>query len=469
MTEANNVHPSEVGLAVAAATPILSKKEQAKLANIIGFFRDAADAAFPVQGLEVMTDPSRDVLTERMEALKGGALVAQRARLEADPYFRHPIPYILIFRQRDDGGLEFFIYQRTKLIGEDLLAGNHSVGLGGHPEAPCIRFHPDWSFNLTESLMACVVEELDEEVTFNGLSFSDYSETGGLFTYGHEGFLRDDSNKVGLQHIGIVYTIGLPANVEVECIEDELVTVGFRTLEELGGDLELPAENSLYDFENWSRICLLSTIERIEATKAAEAVDALFVQEEGFTEAEFEVVLEPGEELKAPRGETAFVAHVDELPFLPPAGDEPATMGTSDIGRGLTNPVLHFTVPEDVTGMTRGEDGVLYFELDPADPDPQTTLNELEAIYHEVIRPAPVAVYEDTAAVADTNIGSFAQTILQQATEDDTAGEVVYMAVPVNPAPETAVLTELHREVGITDDQMKRGVDELTRISDSVQ
>ena len=406
MSEANNVHPSEIGLAVAATIPVLSKKEQAKLANILGFFRDAADAVFPVQGFEVVSDPSVDVLLERMEALKPGTLVAQRARLEADPHFRHPIPYILIFRQRDDGSLEFFVYQRTKLIGEDLLGQKFSIALGGHPEVESIRFHADGSFNTPESLMSCLVTELDEEATFNGMSFSDYTETGGLYTFSHEGFIRDDSDKVGLQHIGIVYTIGLPAGVEVECKEEELITVGFRTLEELDTDLELPEVNAQYDFENWSKLCIRSYVERIEATKAAEAVDALFLAESGHDEAGGGVDLV---ELETPMcGENPHMIHMDELPFLPPAGDEPATLGGG-------------TYSTDITSKAEC---------------------------------APIGV-----AVAGTGgvMNAFAQELLGQ------------LATPVDPSGETAVLTELHREIGVSDDQMKRGVEELVRISDSVQ
>lgn len=564
MSEQENLHPSEVGLAVAEAIPALSKKEQAKLANIIGFFRDAADAAFPVQGFEVMTDPTADVLRERLEALKPGTLVAQRARFESDPTLRHPIPYIILFRQREDGSLEFFVYQRTKLIGEDLLGQKFSVALGGHPEAPSIRFHPDWSFDTTQSLMACLVSELDEEVTINGMKFTDYSETGGLFTYAHEGFLRDDSDKVGLQHIGVVYTIGLPAGTEVECIEEELITVGFRTLEELAADLELPEVNAIYDFENWSKICIRSWVERIELAKAAEATDAMFLAEEGNeipTEAE-------AEEAVRLRGQSDKFIHMDEMPYM--------AVAEGDIGRGLTEPVMQFTVPEDVPGMVRAEDGVLYFTVDPADPDPQATINQLTAIYHETIRPAPVVEGVDTAepiadiaSLAQFNLGvaepiseelyalhkehgvdlktlelgefeefvqrngsvfysgqithpvsgakelnihilvddidplntvklvreqlvadwagatepltngvkvdlaPFAKDILEQSDRPLSAGPngdwKPYNPVEVDPSAETKVLTEAHREIGTTDEQMQTAVTELVRISDSVQ
>ena len=541
MSEAN-VHPSEVGLTT--DVPELSKKEKAKLANIIGFFRDAADAAFPVQGYEAMTDPTRDVLRQRMEALKPGTLLAQRARLEADPHFRHPIPYILIHRQRADGSLELFVYQRTKLIGEDLLGQKFSVALGGHPEADSVRFHEDWSFNTGESLLACMVQELDEEATFNGMTFSEYAEAGNLYTYGHEAFIRDDSDAVGLQHIGIVFSVGLPEGVEVVCSEEELITVGFRTLEELEADLELPEENAIYDFENWSKLCIRAQIEIIDAAKAAAKVDAMFLEEHGADESAETVEGDIGRGLTAPvlhldeelylgeepdadhtwrqdqfeiaesgiamcdpedlpeigeitdehrarhraegvaledlvlpegaslfaRGELVFIQDSIEHPWegpkelhahvLPSDKDPIATL--AQVKAGLLEQWMD---PLNVEGMSRGEDGGLYFTIHPEDPDPQSTIKFLTDTYKETV----VGVHGvDTA---EAPVDQFAQAIISQL--EDTKGFVespkLYVGEPIDPSAETKVLTELHREVGTTDDQMKVAVDELTRISDSVQ
>lgn len=449
MSEANNVHPSEVGL---DTPPELSKKEKAKLANILGFFRDAAEAVFPVQGFEVMTDPARNVLLERMTALKPGTLVAQRARLEADSNFRHPIPYILIHRQRPDGSLEFFVYQRTKLIGEDLLGQKFSLALGGHPEIECIRFDADAQFDTEQSLLACLVSELDEEASFNGQSFTQYTEAGGLYTFAHDGFIRDDSDKVGLQHIAIVYAIGLPMDVEVVCLEEELITVGFRTLEELSADLELPEANALYDFENWSKLCIESYVTRIEATRAAEAVDAMFLAEHGHDTPEDVVG----------RGMQAAVVMMDEEPFVKEydAEDNQAwrqdQLESAEAAEGKLQ-----------EGLVRGADGVLYFTIDADDPDPATTITRLQEVYKETVRTAPEVIGLDTS---EASVDQFAKEVIAQVTSVERDGEgVLHVGTEVDPSPETRVLTELHREVGTTDAQMQDAVTELVRISDSVQ
>lgn len=525
MSEANNVHPSEVGL---VTPPVLSKKEQAKLANILGFFRDAAEEVFPVQGFEVMTDPTRNVLLERMIALRPGTLVAQRARLEADTNFRHPIPYILIHRQREDGSLEFFVYQRTKLIGEELLGQKFSLALGGHPEVPSIRFDEEAQFDTEQSLLACLVAELDEEASFGGQSFTEYTEGGGLYTFSHDGFLRDDSDKVGLQHIGIVYTIGLPMGVEVVCLEEELVTVGFRTLEELSADLELPEANAIYDFENWSKLCIRSWVERIEATKAAEAVDALFLSEQ-VVGGETVIHDEAGTYL---RGQRPEVTPIDELAFA----------AEGDIGRGLNTPqtlvdeeefvrvhadsqedqswrqeqledteamaamvealppeeplndatrMLYLehsgidldtlVLPDAVRLVSRGDMAFMVGEIlhpvdgskpisimvDPSDPNPLTT--------YEAIKVELLSQWDQgfSGVVTAETVDAFAQEIIDQADRPLSAGPngdwKPHNPEPVDPSAETKVLTEAHREIGVSDEQMKRGIDELVRISDEAQ
>lgn len=121
---------------------------------------------------------------------------------------------------------------------------------------------------------------------------------------------------------------------------------------------------------------------------------------------------------------------------------------------------MQFTVPEDVPGMVRGADNVLYFTIDPADPDPAATIEQLTAIWKETVKPAP-------------SVAAFAQELLDQADRPLSAGPngdwKPYDPAPVDPSAETKVLTEAHREIGTTDDQMKVAVDELVRISDEAQ
>lgn len=240
----HNMTPEDISL----VAPVVRGQEEvnAKDRLVLGFWRDAIDAEFPNQGFEYLADPLTDHLDERFERIKLDAVLTRRSRLESSSLFRHPIPYILIHRYNEAKGcIEFFIYQRTKAVGEQLLAGNHSLAGGGHPEANQMCFYPNMSLNVKESLLAVAVTELDEEFEFNGLSFSDLAKTTPI-TFTHDGFIRDDMNEVGKQHLGVVYSVGVPPHIDVVCKEAELITVGFRSLE------EILSPDSGFNFERWS-------------------------------------------------------------------------------------------------------------------------------------------------------------------------------------------------------------------------
>ncbi|MCO6704755.1 hypothetical protein [Streptomyces sp. CHB9.2] len=240
----HNMTPEDISL----VAPVVRGQEEvnAKDRLVLGFWRDAIDAEFPNQGFEYLADPLTDHLDERFERIKLDAVLTRRSRLESSSLFRHPIPYILIHRYNEAKGcIEFFIYQRTKAVGEQLLAGNHSLAGGGHPEANQMCFYPNMSLNVKESLLAVAVTELDEEFEFNGLSFSDLAKTTPI-TFTHDGFIRDDMNEVGKQHLGVVYSVGIPPHIDVVCKEAELITVGFRSLE------EILSPDSGFNFERWS-------------------------------------------------------------------------------------------------------------------------------------------------------------------------------------------------------------------------
>lgn len=231
---------------------------------VIGFWRDSIDAEFTVQGLEYHNDHTRDVLSERFERIKLDAVITRRRRLEESNLFRHPIPYALIHRYNEaKNQIEFFVYQRTKQVGEQLLAGNHSIGGGGHPEAQSMRFYPNWTLNAKEALISSLIDELDEEFIWGGKTFQELVRDTAI-TFSQEGFIRDDVNAVGQQHLGIVYSIGVPPHIDVECREAELLTVGWRTLEEIVD----PASG--FNLERWSYI-LADNLIRMAAEERAKA------------------------------------------------------------------------------------------------------------------------------------------------------------------------------------------------------
>lgn len=273
VAELGNVHPSEAGLAAPTVQPG-DEAVDSKDRLVIGYWRDAIDAEFTVQGLEYTADPLKDVMSERFDRIKLDMVMTRRRRLEESPLFRHPIPYVMIHRHNEaKNQIEFFIFQRSKKVGEQLLAGNHSIGAAGHPEAQSMRFYPNWTLNARDAMVASLIEEMDEELDFSGMTFQELIQNCPT-TFSHEGFIRDDANEVGKQHLGLVYSVGIPPHIEVTCKEEELITCGFYTLDEITD----PASG--FNLERWSYILADAYKRLIENDKAKAAEQAQFDEAE---------------------------------------------------------------------------------------------------------------------------------------------------------------------------------------------
>lgn len=222
-----------------------SKKEY-----ILGFERAIIDAMHPNQGVSEVSDDDTD-LALWSASLKNACIIQSRDLMEVNPNVRHPIPYLVLNQASPEDGMSFFVYQRGKGVGEERLLGNHSIGIGGHVNARSVQFNKAVDeVNVISSLLSGAVDELNQEVTVNGMTFVEYLEGGGIYNIMYCGFIRDDSNSVGQSHLGVLITIGLPHDVVVETAEPELLTVGFVPLSKLyAGDHE-------FDFENWSSMAI---------------------------------------------------------------------------------------------------------------------------------------------------------------------------------------------------------------------
>lgn len=355
-----NVHPSEAGLAAAVMPG--DEAVDAKDRLVIGFWRDAIDAEFTVQGLEYTADPEVDVLADRFERIKLDVVLTRRRHLENNPLFRHPIPYALLHRHNiEKNCLEFFIYQRTKLVGESKLAGNHSIGLGGHPEAPSMRFYPNWTLNVRDALLASLVDELEEEVEFSGMSFKELIQSRET-TFSHEGFIRDDANEVGKQHLGIVYSIGIPSDIEVTCKEAELITVGFRSLD------EITSADSGFNLERWSYILADAYKRQIEAATAQAALDA---------QANDEALRYREEAERLAQLPPVDMTEADALQYLNTSGFNLLEWKLEEGEKLVTRegrPFLDAVINHPMEGRK-----VVVIALDPADSDPVSTVTQIKA------------------------------------------------------------------------------------------
>ena len=150
-----------------------------------------------------------------------------RFEAEHDPAFKQLIPYALLV---SDG--KVLHYERGGTGGEARLVKKGSLGIGGH-----INQSDENVLALDQQgYSQFVLRELQEELIIEG-------EIENRVV----ALLNDDSNEVGLVHLGIVHRIHLRLG-RVQPREPDIVNPQFLTPEEL-----LSKRASL---ESWSQICL---------------------------------------------------------------------------------------------------------------------------------------------------------------------------------------------------------------------
>lgn len=194
-----------------------------------------------------------DLLQWTLDA-EGHAVMRRRRELEDDVTVAQILPYIQICFEHPDAAdpkdNEYFTYQRGKGVGEERLAGDWSIGVGGHIDQPDWKFDPlTKSLDLIETIAANIVRERGEELIIydeNGDEVIDTDAAGCLIEA--DGFIRDDSDAVGQVHLAVVLTLYLPWNWSVVCREPELIT-GQR-----GTAASILARG--LKFESWSQILL---------------------------------------------------------------------------------------------------------------------------------------------------------------------------------------------------------------------
>jgi predicted NUDIX family phosphoesterase len=149
-----------------------------------------------------------------------------RSEVEDDPSFKQIIPYV-VFRSH---GL-VFTYVRGQAGGEARLRRLRSLGVGGHVAEADAEGR-----GTIDAYEMALRRELDEEV--------DVRSPGRITRLG---LINDDSNPVGLVHLGVVHLFDLD-RPEITPREDALADPEFVKIDDLA---------TLRDqFETWSRICI---------------------------------------------------------------------------------------------------------------------------------------------------------------------------------------------------------------------
>lgn len=173
----------------------------------------------------VLTDPEKiKEITSNLDEAIG---FMRRGDAEKALQFKQPIPYAVIKR-----GNEIFIYERLTGGGEERLHNKLSIGVGGHMN------RTSQTHTFEEELKINLLREVEEEL--------DIDE--GKFEVNTIGFINDNTNEVGVVHLGVLVTIEISEEQNVKVRETDQLSGRFISIEEL-------KEKETYDrLENWSKL-----------------------------------------------------------------------------------------------------------------------------------------------------------------------------------------------------------------------
>lgn len=176
-------------------------------------------------------------------------IIGQRERLEDDASVRQLLPYVVLSQMGEDGVIRFIAYRRGKGVGESRLAGNVSIGFGGHIDLADVVTAVDSVVDLRGTVAQACDRELEEEVLCDGVPLTN-SDVIPI------GLVTDNTDTVGLVHLGMVMTTTIPTGVKVTCREEELEILKPMTAEEL--------LSSGLPLENWTKIILRAIVGELE-------------------------------------------------------------------------------------------------------------------------------------------------------------------------------------------------------------
>ena len=163
-------------------------------------------------------------------------IIAQREWLEHSDDYRQFISYTALRNARG----EYFLYQRTKMAGEQKLHGKHSIGFGGHLELMDVYMNDDNGVDVECSLDMSMQRELLEET---GLAVGQLVPNNGA-KMEHHGWLISSRDAVDSKHIAVLNVLELSDDViaDLDFSEEDQEPIGWYLLEDIITD----------DLESWS-------------------------------------------------------------------------------------------------------------------------------------------------------------------------------------------------------------------------
>ena len=199
-----------------------------------------------------------------LDQIQKHIVVAQRSMLEENPRYRQLLPYVIVRQLQENGEYLYFTYRRTSGVGESRLAGNVSIGYGGHIDLIDAEYMGNSIIDIFRTIYLSAIREIDEEIETN----MGKGAASGDLNFASQ-FILDDTNEVGKVHVGIIMTFDIPTGIIINCKEDELTSMPPMTaIELLGSNLPL---------ENWSEIYLRYVVDNEENAKL-NAADREFIK-----------------------------------------------------------------------------------------------------------------------------------------------------------------------------------------------
>lgn len=238
-------------------TPLAARKHAAFiLAADADFFDELITTSLTATDVHDVPGVHRAQEEDWLLPIQSHLVIRERATLETNPHYRQIVPYVVLRMKRENDVPLYFHYQRMKGVGESRLAGNHSIGIGGHIESEDLVFVSGsegfeaikGALHLRQTIHDSMARELLEEfgikADFVNSPFDVVTDAVG----NHFALLIDSANEVGRVHAGFVYIVDVTAEHQpVESKEAELEARGFDTAQNLLNNTTM---------ENWSRMLL---------------------------------------------------------------------------------------------------------------------------------------------------------------------------------------------------------------------
>lgn len=325
------LYPNQIPLMVDEQPPVehdlMKEHDFGRLPNYSDYVSSVEGQDKPVE--QVLAVSARDLIdmmtmvpqeevrpNELNEAIYLALNFIRRGWCEKDTRYVQLLPYI-VFYKKVGKRYQIFVYQRGKGVGEERLAGGCSIGIGGHINPLDFlsmqakfgsrtkgNFDKEFSGRmLVEGFWSGILNNVFREgreeilITFPPNLQSSQSLELAISVQGiiessaqaemmtpeqwlHQRtafFLDYASGDVEKAHLAMMIGIEVPADCEIRTNEEELEDVGFKWLEDLTDDSNVPTP-----IECWSRSIidsLVGTLEMINLNQHRPAIKSRFVMD----------------------------------------------------------------------------------------------------------------------------------------------------------------------------------------------